>query len=359
MNIPMFNIGPQLQATEGVWKVNLDRLFQRMHFICGEQLTAFEQEFAAGMGAKFAVGTGTGTAAIELCLRAAGLGGSGREVIVPALTSLFTAQAILAAGCIPRIADVHPETLLLDVREVERLLGKKTGAILPVHLYGHLCDLPRLKKLAREARVALIQDACQAHGAHYAGKPLTDFSPYVAYSFYPTKNLGALGDGGAVTTNQRQIAEKVLLLRDGGRRHDQLSRIPAINSRLDEMQCCYLRAFLPQLREWNQRRSHLAQTYDRLLAASATVRPIPRGDYSVDHLYVVRARQRDPLRKRLTQRGVMTAIHYPVPLHKQPAFRTKDVLPHAEKACREIVSLPLWPYLEEECVDQVASCVAP
>ena len=157
------------------------------------------------MGADFAVGTGSGTAAIELCLRAAGLGGSGREVIVPALTSLFTAQAILAAGCVPRFADVDPETLLLDVREVERLLNRKTGAILPVHLYGHLCDLPRLKKLAREARVAMVQDACQAHGARYAGSLWTSFSPYVAYSFYPTKNLGALGDGGAVTTSQRTV----------------------------------------------------------------------------------------------------------------------------------------------------------
>ncbi len=245
MNIPMFDIAPQLAATQDTWKANLNRLFERMHFIGGEQLAAFEQEFANTMGARFAVGTGSGTAAIELCLRAAGLGGSRREVIVPALTSLFTAQAILAAGCIPRFADVDPETLLLDPREVERLLNKRTGAILPVHLYGHLCDLPQLKRLARDAGVVLVQDACQAHGSRYAGKPLTDFSPYVAYSFYPTKNLGALGDGGAVTTNQRKIADVIRLLRDGGRRNDQLGRIPAINSRLDEMQCCYLRAFLP------------------------------------------------------------------------------------------------------------------
>jgi dTDP-4-amino-4,6-dideoxygalactose transaminase len=358
MNIPMFNIAPQLAATETAWKANLDRLLQSMHFIGGEQLAAFEQEFAAAMGATFAVGTGTGTAAIELCLRAAGLGGSGREVIVPTLTSLFTGQAILAAGCIPRIADVDPETLLLDVGEVERLLHKKTGAILAVHLYGHLCDLPRLKKLARQAGVALIQDACQAHGARYAGQPLENFSPYVAYSFYPTKNLGALGDAGAVTTNQRRVAERVQLLRDGGRRNDQLSRIPAINSRLDEMQCCYLRAFLPQLRGWNGQRNRLAQLYDELLGENAAVRPVPRGEGSVDHLYVVRVRKRDRWRKRLAQQGIMTAIHYPIPLHRQPAFRTKDVLPHAEKACREILSLPLWPYLDESCVREVAAACA-
>jgi dTDP-4-amino-4,6-dideoxygalactose transaminase len=292
-----------------------------------------------------------------LCLRAAGLGGSGREVIVPTLTSLFTAQAILAAGCVPRFADVDPETLLLHVREVERLLNRKTGAILPVHLYGHLCDLPRLKKLAREARVAMVQDACQAHGARYCGKPLEDFSPYVAYSFYPTKNLGALGDGGAVTTSQRTVADQVRLLRDGGRRNDQLSRMPAINSRLDEMQCCYLRAFLPHLRDWNARRARLADIYDEHLQGRDAVRPVPRGEGSVDHLYVVRARRREQLRARLASQGIMTTVHYSVPLHRQPAFRSKDSLPHAEKACREILSLPLWPYLAEKTVKEVAVSV--
>jgi dTDP-4-amino-4,6-dideoxygalactose transaminase len=357
MNIPMFNIGPQLQATQTAWKANLQTLFRRMQFISGDQLAAFEQEFAAEMGAKFAVGVGTGTAAIELCLRVAGLGGSGREVIVPALTSLFTAQAILAAGCIPRIADIDPETLLLDVKEVERLLHKKTGAILPVHLYGHVCDLPRLKNLARHAGVALVQDACQAHGARYGGKPLTDFSPYVAYSFYPTKNLGALGDGGAVTTNRDAIAARLRSLRDGGRRNDQVSRTPAINSRLDEMQCCYLRAFLPHLRDWTARRATLAQLYDELLQDTRAVRPIARGENSVDHLYVVRARRREPLRTYLAEQGIMTAIHYPIPLHLQPAFRAKDTLPNAENACREILSLPLWPYLPKKSLHTVGQCM--
>ncbi len=349
----MFEIAPQLAATEAAWRANLGRLFQRKQFIGGEQVEGFEREFAEAMGARLAVGTGNGTAAIELCLRAAGLGGSGREVIVPALTSLFTAQAILAAGCVPRFADVDPETLLLDAAEVERLLGKKTGAILPVHLYGHICDLPRLARLARLAGVALVQDACQAHGAHYAGRPLSDFSPYLAYSFYPTKNLGALGDGGAVVTNRSSVAAHVRLLRDGGRRNDQLSRIPAINSRLDEMQCCYLRAFLPYLCDWTERRSRLAALYDSLLGDNRAVRPIARGEGSVDHLYVVRVRGREKVRVELAALGVMSAVHYPIPLHRQPAFRSQERLPHAERACREILSLPLWPYLAEECVAEV------
>ena len=353
----MFNIGPQLAATEAEWRRNLEELFERKQFIGGEQLAAFEREFADAMGAKLAVGVGSGTSAIELCLRAAGLGGSGREVIVPALTSLFTAQAIVAAGCVPRFADVDPEMLLLDAGEVERLLGKKTGAIVPVHLYGHVCDLRRLKKLARQAGVVLVQDACQAHGAQYEGRALSDFSEYVAYSFYPTKNLGALGDGGAVATNRRAVAERVRLLRDGGRRNDQVSRIKAINSRLDEMQCCYLRAFLPHLCEWTERRARLADLYDGLFRGNGAVRPVVRGEGAVDHLYVVRVRQREKLRARLAERGIMTAVHYPVPLHRQPAFRSaarsKDHLPHAEKACREILSLPLWPYMEERWVGEV------
>jgi dTDP-3-amino-3,4,6-trideoxy-alpha-D-glucose transaminase len=355
--IPMFNMAPQLAATKSAWTANLDRLFTRMHFITGEQLEAFEHEFAAAMDARFSVGVGTGTAAIELCLRAAGLAGSGREVIVPSLTSLFSAQAIAAAGCVPRIADVNPETLLLDTGEVERLLNKKTGAILPVHLYGHACEMPRLTKLAREARVTLVQDACQAHGARSAGRPLTDYSPFVAFSFYPTKNLGALGDGGAVTTNRGTIADRVRLLRDGGRRNDQQARLAALNSRLDEMQCCYLRAFLTKLREWTEARGRLASMYDELFRGNDLIRPVPRGDGSADHLYVVRVPQRDKVRAKLTEQGIMTAIHYPIPLHRQPAFRSVERLPHTEKACREILSLPLWPYLEESSVQQIADTV--
>ena len=355
--ISMFDIAPQLAATRAAWTANLDRLFERMHFIGGEQLAQFETEFAVAMDARFTIGVGNGTSALELCLRAAGLGGSGREVIVPALTSLFTAQAIVAAGCVPRFADVDPETLLLDAGEVARLIGRKTGAIMPVHLYGHPCDLPRIARLARDARVALVQDACQAHGARCEGRPLTDFSPYVAYSFYPTKNLGALGDGGAVATHSSSVANKIRLLRDGGRRNDQVSRIVAGNSRLDEMQCCYLRAFLPQLEAWTARRRRLADLYDEELRETSRVRPVPRGDGSVDHLYVVRARNREKLREDLARQGIMTAVHYPVPLHRQPAFRSKDRLPHAERASREVLSLPLWPFLPEKNVREVTGAL--
>jgi dTDP-4-amino-4,6-dideoxygalactose transaminase len=244
----MVNLRPMLAATEPLWRANLERLFDRMHFILGEQAEAFEQELAARFGAKFAVAVGSGTSAIELGLRALGLGESGAEGATPALTSPFTAHAILAAGCRPRFADVDEKYLLLDASRI----GGNVRAIVPVHLYGQPCELGPLR--ARGA--AVLQDACQAHGA-----PL-GFSSPAAYSFYPTKNLPCLGDGGAVLTNSAGIAKKLRSLRDGGRRNDQVARERAVNSRLDEMQACYLRAFLTRLAEWNADRGRLTALYD-------------------------------------------------------------------------------------------------
>ena len=361
MTIPIIDLRPMLAATEPAWRANLERLFERSQFILGEQVDAFERELAAAWGARFAVTAGSGTAAIELGLRAAGLAESGAEVVVPALTSLFTAQAILAAGCRPRFADVDPETLLLDAEHAEARVRKRTGALLPVHLYGQPCDLPRLAAVARRRGLILLQDACQAHGAQEAGRPFTSFSPAVAYSFYPTKNLPSLGDGGAVLTDSRAVAEKLRRLRDGGRRNDQVARTRAINSRLDEIEACYLRAFLPKLAEWNQRRARLAALYDQALAGCDGVRPVGRRAGSVCHLYVVRAVRRDRLRKFLAKRGVITGVHYPVPLHLQPAFQDcgmkRSALPVAEQACREVLSLPLWPYMPETAVEEVAARV--
>jgi dTDP-4-amino-4,6-dideoxygalactose transaminase len=361
VRIPMVDLRPALDATEAAWRANLARMFERMHFVLGEQVACFEQELARGFGAGFAVGVGTGTAALELCLRAAGLNGAGGEVLTSALTSPFTAAAIRAAGCLPRFADVDAETLLLDPEDAAARLTRRTAALVPVHLYGQLCPLPRLAALARRHRLALVQDACQAHGARFASRPLTSFSPWVAYSFYPTKNLGCLGDGGAVVTDRPAIAAKLRLLRDGGRLNDQVSRIPAINSRLDEMQACYLRAFLPHLSHWNAQRARLAALYDEGLRDCPGVRPVRHTAGSVYHLYVIRAARREELRRHLEGHGIVTGIHYPAPLHLHPAFRDcglrRGDLPHAERACRQILSLPLWPYLPESAVDEVAARV--
>jgi dTDP-3-amino-3,4,6-trideoxy-alpha-D-glucose transaminase len=340
MKIPMVDLRPMLAATEPAWRANLARMFERMHFILGEQVEAFEREMAKAFGAKFAVGVGTGTAAIELGLRELGLAGTGAEVVVPALTSPFTAQAALAAGCRVRFADVDPEHLLM----ADPRITKRTAAVVPVHLYGQPVDVPK--------RVKVVQDACQAHGA-----PLK-FSSAVAYSFYPTKNLPCLGDGGAVLTDSPTVAAGLRLLRDGGRRNDQVSRLPAINSRLDEMQACYLRAFLPKLGEWNGHRARLAALYDEALAGCPGVRPLARRAGSVCHLYIVRAKRRERLRDHLAQHGIATNVHYPVPLHLMAAFRDaggkRGDFPVAERACREILSLPLYPYMPESAVSEVA-----
>jgi len=360
MNVPAVNLRPMLAETETQWKANLERLFATMQFVLGEQVRAFEAEFAAASGARFAVATGSGTAALELCLREAEVP-RGTEVITTALTSLFTAQAIRSAGAKPRFADVNPETLLIDPEDVSARISRRTAALLPVHLYGQACDLKTLGALARRTGIPLIQDACQAHGLRIGNKPLTAWSAWVAYSFYPTKNLPCLGDGGAVLTNRARAAERLRVLRDGGRRGDQIARLCAINSRLDEMQTCYLRAFLPRLGEWQAKRLHAASLYDEALAGCGAIRPIRTGADSVRHLYVVRAKRRNDLRAHLRRHGIAVAVHYPAPLHLQPAFADcglrRGDLPQAEKACREILSLPVWPHISEAAVLHVAEHV--
>jgi dTDP-4-amino-4,6-dideoxygalactose transaminase len=356
MTVPMVDLRPLLAATEPAWRANLARLFARMQFIQGEQVAAFEEELARALGARFAVGVASGTAALELSLRAVGLGDSGAEVLMPALTSPFSAQAVLAAGCRPRFADVDAETLLLDPGDAEARIRKRTAALLPVHLYGQVAPLKELSKMARRRGLAIVQDACQAHGVDVGS-----FSPAVAYSFYPTKNLPCLGDGGAVLTDSRAVAARLRRLRDGGRDGHQVARIRALNARLDEMQACYLRAFLPKLGQWNADRMRLAALYDDALQGCPGLRPVARVRASVCHLYVVRAARRDKLRQYLAKEGIASGVHYPVPLHLQPAFAAcgskRGDLPVAEKVCREVVSLPLWPYMPDAMALQVAERV--
>jgi dTDP-4-amino-4,6-dideoxygalactose transaminase len=290
MSIPIVNLRPMRAGTEQAWRRNLARLFDRMHFIQGEQVAAFELELAAAFRVKHVVAVGSGTSALELGLRALGLGDSGAEVIVPALTSPFTGRAVLAAGCRPRFADVDEEHLLLDANVP---VTRTTLAVIPVHLYGQPCDMESIRRL----RLRVVQDACQAHRA-----PLAD--RVIAYSFYPTKNLPCLGDGGAITTNSTWLASRLRSLRDGGRRkNDQVARERAVHSRLDEMQACYLRAFLPKLAERNADRVRLALLYDQALTHCAGVRPVFRRPGSVCHLYMVRAARRERLQRFLAERG--------------------------------------------------------
>ncbi len=357
MTIPLTNLKPAIVETASAWRGHLAEMHRKGRFILGEQVETFEREFASSMGAKFAAGVGSGTGAIELCLRAAGITTRRQEVLTSPLTAPFTGLAILSAGASPAFADVDAETLLLDPDDAGNRLRKRTAAVLPVHLYGQPCDLRRFRTLGR----VLIQDACQAHGARFYGRPLARFSPYIAYSFYPTKNLGCLGDGGAVVTDSRRVAQRIRLLRDGGRAAGHVSVAAGINSRLDEMQACYLRAFLPRLEAWNAARRRIAALYDEAFRECDAVRPVKRWPCSVNHLYVVRAARRDRLREHLSQLGIGTGVHYPVPLHLHPAFSgcglKRGALPRAERAAKEVVSLPMGPYLTEPEVSRVASAI--
>ncbi len=357
MRIPFIDLKPAIEEARPLWESRLSEMFERGQFILGEQVAGFEAEFARAMGARYAVGTGTGTAALELCLRAAGVTERRMEVITTPLTAPFTGLAIRAAGASPRFADVNPETLLLDVDDTARRATRRTAALMPVHLYGRPCELDRWRDLAKQLGAVLVQDACQAHGALYRGRPLAAWSQYVAYSFYPTKNLGALGDAGAVVTGSARIRRRLAMLRDGGRAGGHVSRLAGVNSRLDEMQACYLRAFLTYLPEWNRQRQRLAALYDEALRDCPGVRLLDRTG-SVHHLYVIRVRSREKLRRYLASHGIGTAVHYPVPLHLQPAFQDcgarRGDLPVAERACREVISLPLYPHLPEQAAAEVA-----
>ncbi|MBN9658835.1 MAG: aminotransferase class I/II-fold pyridoxal phosphate-dependent enzyme [Acidobacteria bacterium] len=357
--LPMVDLRPALRAAGPAIRARLSEMQAAGQYILGPQVARFEAEFAEATGARSSVGVGSGTGALQLALRTA-LHERAGEVVVPALTSLFTAQAALAAGGRLTIADVDEDSLLLTADTAETACGPATAAIIAVHLYGRPCQLKKLARLARERKAALIQDACQAHGARHLDHPLTDYSPFVCYSFYPTKNLGCLGDGGAVATGSAKVDGSIRLRRDGGRRGGQVAAVRAINERLDEMHACYLRALLPGLARANQHRAEVAARYDEALSGCSGVRLLARTDESVHHLYVIRAKNREKLRAHLLAAGIQTGIHYPVPLHRHPAFRDARVpapLPVAERACKEILSLPIGVHIRLSDAERVAACI--
>lgn len=346
----------------------LDRALARVldsgFFVLGPEGEAFERELAAALGARDAVAVGNGTDAIHLALRARGIG-AGDEVITSSISAAFSALAILHAGARPVFVDVDPHTLNLDPAAAAAAVTPRTRALLPVHLYGHPAQMEPLLELARERGLVLVEDACQAHGARYRERPVGTLAGDLglgALSFYPTKNLGALGDGGAVLVNDPQLAARLRQLRNGGQSDRYRHETEGWNSRLDELQAALLRVGLGQLAAWTDRRRELAALYERELEGSG-VTALREQAYarSAFHLYVVRHPRRDALMAALRQRGIGTLIHYPIPLHLQPAFAflggKPGDLPVAEKACAEILSLPLYPELEDEAVRRVAAAL--
>ncbi len=337
-------------------------------YILGKQTSAFEQEFAGYLGAQHCVGVANGTDALHLALRACGVE-AGDVVITVAHTAVATVAAIEMAGAAPLLVDIEPASFTINPESVEDAIKSWRGegkikAIMPVHLYGHPADMQAITAIARHYDLKIIEDCAQAHGATINGVKVGTFGDAAGFSFYPTKNLGALGDGGAVVSNDSEIAERARLLREYGWRERYVSAIAGFNSRLDELQSAILRAKLKYLDEENARRREIALVYDERLAVASLRLPQRRGGIGhVYHQYVVRSDERDRLREYLRERGIGALVHYPAPVHLQPAYRDRvavhrNALPETEQAARQVLSLPMHPFLTDAEVERVCEAIS-
>ncbi len=356
--IPFMSIALGDYSDATAIRAGIDRVIASGRFILGPELELFEAEFAAISGAKHAVGVGNGTDALALTLRSLGIG-AGHEVITTPLSAAFSALAIMMAGATPVFADIDPVRLTIDPDRIAPLIGEKTRAILPVHLYGQPADMTAILGLSRQHRVALVEDCCQAHLATSTGDPVGTIGDAGAFSFYPTKNLGAFGDGGAIVTNDADRAAGLRRLRNGGQTDRYTHAEFGVNSRLDELQAAVLRAKLPALGAMTARRRELAAIYREALRDGPIDVPPEADPGHVYHLFVVRSRRRDALQAHLAAAGIETLIHYPVPIHRQPAFASvrHTECPVADVACREILSLPLHPSMTDADVARVAGAI--
>jgi dTDP-3-amino-3,4,6-trideoxy-alpha-D-glucose transaminase len=366
--IPLIDLAADYRQAQHEIDETVGRVLAGGWYILGKETAAFEAEFAAYCGLAHAVGVGNGTDAILMALRALDIG-PGDEVITVAHTAVATVAAIELAGARPILVDVDPTTATLNPALVEAALTERTRAIMPVHLYGNPADLVSLLEIIDQSKIQnpkskihLIEDCAQAHGAHYRGRPVGSWGDVATFSFYPTKNLGAIGDGGAVVTNEAGIAERLRLLRQYGWRERYISDIPGHNTRLDELQAAILRIKLRYLEGWNETRRRLAAVYRELLADTPLTLPIEQnGSRHVYHLYVVQTAERDALQAHLTSQGIGTGIHYPVPVHLQPAYvrlgYAAGSLPVTEQLAKEILSLPMHPHLSEGELEAISQAI--
>lgn len=362
MNVPFIDLQAQHCTIRDELNRAIHHVMDRCDFALGEDVVRFEEEFAAFCGTRYAIGVDSGLAALELSLRALGIG-PGHEVIVPAHTFIATAAAVTFAGARPVLVDVDPTTYNIDASQIEAVITPRTRGIIPVHLYGLPADMDAILDLARKHDLVVIEDACQAHGATYNGKRVGSLGHAAAFSFYPTKNLGGCGDGGIVVTDDEEVAERVRAMRNCGQREKYYHELAPFNHRLDTLQAAILRVKLRYLEGWIDARRRNAALYTELLAESGVVTPVEAsGSVHVYHLYVVRASQREELRAYLWERGISTAIHYPIPIHLQPFYADgglyKGQFPVTEGLCDEIISLPMFPEMTTEQVEHVAASVA-
>lgn len=335
----------------------IDRVLKSGWFILGKETESLENEFSAYIGTKHAIAVNSGSDALYLTLKALGLT-HGDEVITVSHTFISTVDAIVRNEATPVFVDIDPETYCIDAAQIESVITDRTKAILPVHLYGHPAEIDTIIFLANKYNLAVVEDACQGHGAEYKNHKVGSFGTAGCFSFYPTKNLGAYGDGGIIVTNDEKLARKLKMLRNYGQSQKYYYDFVGVNSRLDEIQAAILRVKLKYLDECNKKRKNLASIYDTLLANCKIIRPIEK-EFArhVFHLYVIRSKERDMLQQRLSESKIQTMIHYPVPVHKQNAYADlgSDIsLPVTEKICGEIISLPLHPALSEDQARTVA-----
>lgn len=363
MKVPFVDLASQHTEIADEVCAAIEAVLDSTAFVDGPPVARFEEAYAAFLDVQHCVGVGNGTDALELALRAIGVG-PGDEVVLPANTFIATAEAASRIGAVPVPVDVDPDRLLIDPRRVEAALTPRTGAVVAVHLFGQIAPTTALAEICAAHGVPLVEDAAQSHGARLDGRAAGGLGAVAATSFYPGKNLGAAGDAGAVTTSDAEVAARVRLLRAHGSATRYVHEVVGVNSRLDSIQAVYLRAKLDRLEKWNELRARAARRYHELLAGiPGVVRPAPAdGEEHVWHLYVIQVDERDRVLAALQKAGIGVGIHYPTPVHLTPAYRHLGLgpgtAPVAEAAANRILSLPMHPHLTEEMQRHVVDVLA-
>lgn len=359
--IPLIDLDIENQKIESEVKEAINSVLRSSAFILGDAVDSFEEEFAKYCKTRYSVGLDNGTSALELGMRALSIG-IGDEVITPVNSFIASSSAISMIGAVPVWVDCDSKTYNMDPLQIEKKITKKTKAIMPVHLYGQPSDMKEIVAIAKKHKLHIIEDACQAHGASYAGKPVGSFGVFAAFSFYPAKNLGAFGDAGALITNDKHIYETVKKMRNYGQSKKYHHDFIAWNRRLDSIQAAILRVKLRRLDKWNKQRIKNAHMYNQLLKDTSIVTPYhdPITTH-VYHLYVIRVDDRNKLKKHLEHKGVSTGIHYPVPIHLQKAYQFKGGkkrdFPISEKYAPQLLSLPMYPQLSEERIIYIVDVI--
>jgi dTDP-4-amino-4,6-dideoxygalactose transaminase len=360
MSVPFVDLKTQYHSLKPQIDDAIQSVLERSAFIMGKEHNEFEQSFATYIGVKYCLGVSTGTDALELAIRACGIG-PGDEVITVANTFIATTEAISCTGANVRLVDADPHTYNIDPAKIESALTSKTKAVIPVHLYGQPADMDPIMEIARKHGLKVIEDCAQAHGAKYHGQNVGTFGDVACFSFYPGKNLGAYGDGGAVVTNNAEIADRVKLLRNHGSHDKYVHEIEGYCRRLDNLQAAVLGVKLPHLDDWNKARRRAAALYDQFLAdVSDVIIPYVLPDVEpVYHLYVIQIPNRDRVQAALKAQGIETGIHYPIPLHQQPAYAhlgyKPEDLPISTMLGPKILSLPMFSDITEEQIRTVVA----